>query len=567
MLQSIHVHNFALIEDAFASFTKGFNVFTGETGAGKSILIDAFGLVLGERAAADYVRSGTEELWVQAVFDISNLQNIKDFLQEQGIEVEENLFLKRLVSSAGKSKAFINGIQVPLVILKRLGTKLVDIHGQHENQSLLKKDTPRILTDAFGGIQLNNLLAEYNSSYNAYKEAKTKLKLLEQDNRNLDILLDRYSWEINEITAANLHVGEEKLLADEVRLLQNSERIIKAVSTSYKLLDEDNAILSLLAKVRDQLKYASHYDNRLLPLANFSESSWIGLEDCRSELSSYLSNSDFDETRAMQLQQRLNLIYRLKKKYGNTIGEILNYLQNVKSKYDKLKDITQTLVHLKQEVAAAQSAMNEAASRLTEERKISAENLAKQITLQIHDLAIPYGKLAISVLPAQKFSNYGHDELSFLFSANIGEPLQNLIKIVSGGELSRIALAIKTVMREVTSSTTMVFDEIDSGVGAMTAQKMAEKMVMISFRNQVLCITHLPQIAAYADNHIFIDKQTKNGRTYTILSNLDTNGRLHELMRMMTGISTSKAAYINSSELLQMATTTKEKLQKYSLSG
>ena len=263
MLQSLHVHNFALLEDAHAEFTTGFNVFTGETGAGKSILIDAFGLVLGGRASVDYVRSGTEGLWVQAVFDIADQEDIKNILREQGIEPEDDLFLKRQISATGKSRALINGVQVPLNVLKQIGTALVDIHGQHENQALLKADAARVVTDTFGGAALQEALAAYKKEYAVYVEAQRALAQLEQDNQKQDLLMDRYAWEINEITEASLVVGEEDSLEEEARLLQNGERIIKAVSSAYGELDEEDAVLSRLARVREELQYAARYDERL----------------------------------------------------------------------------------------------------------------------------------------------------------------------------------------------------------------------------------------------------------------------------------------------------------------
>ena len=343
MLQSLHVHNFALLEDAHADFTPGFNVFTGETGAGKSILIDAFGMVLGGRSSADYVRSGTDGLWVQAVFDVSGQQEIKVLLAEHGLEPEEDLFLKRQISAAGKSRAFINGVQVPLAVLKAIGARLVDIHGQHENQALLKPDAPLHLTDAFGGPKLAQALQEYKQLYSEYTAAVKHLSSLEQENEQQDLLLDRYAWEIKEISDAALKPGEEDGLEAEARLLQNSERIMKAVDSSYQQLDEEDAILSRLARVRDQLQYAARYDSRLAPLAECADSAWISLDDCRTELSEYMAGSEFNSERAAQVQQRLDIIYRLQKKYGGSTQSALEYLQQTQEKLEQLQQIAKLL--------------------------------------------------------------------------------------------------------------------------------------------------------------------------------------------------------------------------------
>ena len=439
MLQSLHVHNFALLEDAHADFTPGFNVFTGETGAGKSILIDAFGMVLGGRSSADYVRSGTEGLWVQAVFDVSGQQDIKVLLAEHGLEPEEDLFLKRQISAAGKSRAFINGVQVPLAVLKAIGARLVDIHGQHENQALLKPDAPLHLTDAFGGPELAQALQEYKQLYSEYTAAVKHLSSLEQENEQQDLLLDRYAWEIKEISDAALKPGEEDGLEAEARLLQNSERIMKAVDSSYQQLDEEDAILSRLARVRDQLQYAARYDSRLATLAECADSAWISLDDCRTELSEYMAGSEFNGERAAQVQQRLDIIYRLQKKYGGSTQSALEYLQQTQEKLEQLQQIAKLLEQAQKAVAEAVVRLGRAAAVLTQLREASAKALAQRITQHIRDLAMPNGVLQIKCGQLDKFMPLGRDELKFIFSATRGEPLSDLEKVSSGGELSRIA--------------------------------------------------------------------------------------------------------------------------------
>lgn len=562
MLQSLHVHNFALLEDAHADFTPGFNVFTGETGAGKSILIDAFGMVLGGRSSADYVRSGTDGLWVQAVFDVSGQQEIKALLAEHGLEPEEDLFLKRQISAAGKSRAYINGVQVPLAVLKAIGARLVDIHGQHENQALLKPDAPLHLTDAFGGSKLAQALQEYKQLYSEYTAAVKHLSSLEQENEQQDLLLDRYAWEIKEISDAALKPGEEDGLEAEARLLQNSERIMKAVDSSYQQLDEEDAILSRLARVRDQLQYAARYDSRLAPLAECADSAWISLDDCRTELSEYMAGSEFNGERAAQVQQRLDIIYRLQKKYGGSTQSALEYLQQTQEKLEQLQQIAKLLEQAQKAVAEAVVRLGRAAAVLTQLREASAKALAQRITQHIRDLAMPNGVLQIKCGQLDKFMPLGRDELKFIFSANMGEPLNDLEKVASGGELSRIALAVKTVLMNSGDVATMVFDEIDTGVGGVTAQKMAEKIAAISGVGQVLCITHLPQIAAFADNHIHIEKQSTDGRTVTQLTTLDYNGRLQELVCMTAGATASRAAFESATELLQGAEQIKSSLKQ-----
>ena len=562
MLQSLHVHNFALLEDAHADFTAGFNVFTGETGAGKSILIDAFGMVLGGRSSVDYVRSGTDGLWVQAVFDIGSQPEIKALLNEHGIDEDDDLFLKRQISAAGKSRAFINGVQVPLAVLKNVGARLVDIHGQHENQDLLHPDAALKLTDAFGGDKLAAAYAEYKKLYDVYVALEKHLRQLEEENEQQDLLLDRYAWEIKEISEANLKLGEEEGLEEEARLLQNSERIMQAVNTAYNHLESEDAVLARLAHVRDQLQYAARYDSRLAPLAECADSAWITLDDCRGELSEYMASSDFNGERAAEVQQRLDIIYRLQKKYGGTTQAVLDYLAATQTKYAELENIALTLEQAQKAVAEAVVKLGRAAAVLTEQREQAAKLLAERITLHIRDLAMPDGVLQINCEPLEKFTAQGRDALHFMFSANMGEPLAALEKVASGGELSRIALAVKTVLMNRGDVGTMVFDEIDTGVGGVTAQKMAEKIAAISGVGQVLCITHLPQIAAFADNHIHIEKQSADGRTATVLTVLDYNGRLQELVRMTAGASASRAAFESATELLAGAREVKRSLRR-----
>ena len=319
-------------------------------------------------------------------------------------------------------------------------------------------------------------------------------------------------------------------------------------------------MLSRLADVRDDLQYAARYDNKLAALAEAVDSSWINLDDCRGELADYLSRSDFNEERAAQVQERLDTIYRLQRKYGGSTQAVLEYLQATEVKLEQLQNIADVLEKAQKQFAASVAELNKAAAALTKERQQSGAALGEQITTHIHDLAMPNGNFKITFAALERFTPVGKDEIRFLFSANLGEPLNDLEKVASGGELSRIALAMKTVLMDKGQVGTMVFDEIDTGVGGITAQKMAEKIAAIATVGQVLCITHLPQIAAFADNHIYIEKQSSNGRTATVLSVLDYDARLQELVRMTAGDSVSRAAYESAAELLSNAQAVKNKL-------
>lgn len=562
MLESLHVHNFALLEDARVDFSSGFNVFTGETGAGKSILIDAFGVALGNRASVDYLRKGADSYWIQAVFDITENEQVKNILAEHGIETDDELFLKRQVNASGKGRAFINGMQVPVGLLKQIGSVLVDIHGQHENQALLQEDAPRVLIDAFGKLAVADKLTAYQQLYKEYLACRNKLKQLQQDNAQQDILLDRYSWEIKEIKAAGLAVHEEKALEEEAEVLKHSEKIISSVNKAFGLLDDENSVLGLLADAKTALQTAARYDDKLQSVYESLDSAWINLDDSRQELADYLDSSNFNADRAAEVQERLDVIYRLHRKYGGSTEAVLDYLQDAEKKYYELS-------HVAEEIAAAESSLQKITARLTKaadvlsnERQKWGVKLAEAVSAQIHDLAMPNGVFTFVFEKSEDFSLTGRDKIKIMFSANIGEPVSDLEKVASGGELSRIALAVKTVMHDANDIATMVFDEIDTGVGGATAKKMAEKIAVISVQGQVLCITHLPQIAVYADRHINISKKSCNGRTVTELIILEHEDKIRELARMISGNADSKAAYENAVELLHEAAAVKTELKK-----
>lgn len=553
MLQALHVHNFALIEDAKVEFTGGFNVFTGETGAGKSILIDAFSIALGARASADYVRSGTDVLSVQAVFDIDDCPAAQKLLEEQGIDYEDGLFLRRRITAAGKSQATVNGVQVPVAVLRSFAAVLVDVHGQHENQALLKADFPQQLTDLYGHTQIVPVLDKYRQSFTEYNAIKGELERLQAVGQDRERILDRLDWEIEEITNANLQPGELDALQEEWKRLQNNGKIMQAVSDANELIDGKYSALDALAETKSKIESAARYDAELAANAELLESCWLTLEECHKNLLDYLENNEFDAERAAYVEQRLDLWYRLQKKYGADYDAISAYLQKVQQEAAELKEIDRSIEQKSKELAQKTAELKALAGDLTKLRKESAGLLTKEITRHIADLAMPQGKIEISFTQKEAFGKNGCDEMTFLFSANAGEPLMELSKVASGGELSRIALAVKTVLFNELGVPTMIFDEIDTGIGGVTAQKMAEKIAVIAQHGQVICITHLPQIASFADRHIKINKVSAGGRTQTELNVLDAAGRVDELMRMTAGENTSSAARQNAEELLANA--------------
>ncbi|MGI6263739.1 MAG: DNA repair protein RecN, partial [Succiniclasticum sp.] len=436
MLQSLQVHNFALIEDAQVEFTPGFNIFTGETGAGKSILIDAFGIVLGGRASTSFIRSGTEEFRIQAVFDTEGDPRVSSLLREQDIEEEDSLYLKRTLTAAGKSRSSINGMPVPLAVLKRVSRLLVDIHGQHENQSLLHPKMPLRLTDTFGGDEGQAARQQYDDAYDRYQEARQSLAELEEKGGQRERLMDRLQWEIQEIEEAAITPGEEERLRDEVKVLQHADKIRSALSEAYELLDRENGALDLLADSRGAIETAQRFDSSLQDIYEGLDSAWIAADDAKSRLRDYMESQDFDEARLGEVQDRLDLLYRLQKKYGAGEAAVLAYGQKAKGQYAELQDLDQRVAQARERCRRETDALKVAAAALTKVRQRTAKKLCEAVTVHMRDLAMPEGKFTIQFSEKPDFGEDGRDQMEFLFSANRGEPLKPLVQVASGGELS-----------------------------------------------------------------------------------------------------------------------------------
>ena len=402
------------------------------------------------------------------------------------------------------------------------------------------------------------MLKTYQTLYEAYLATHARLTQLENTGSERERILDRLEWEIKEITDAALEAGELEVLQEEARRLQNSGKIMTAVSSAHEYLDAERGILDSLAAAKDQLGAVVRYDERLSSVCESLESSWITLDECRRELSDYLSSEEYDAERAAYVEGRLDLWYRLQKKYGDSYEAIDAYLQQAQQQADDLTQLESNIAKARQLLTQQKSELEQQAQGLSQLRCKYAAELAAKVTTHIHDLAMPEGKFEIAVAAKEMPGKTGKDELTFLFTANLGEPIRPLLKVASGGELSRVALAIKTVLLNASGVPTMVFDEIDTGVGGVTAQKMAEKIAVIAKVGQVLCITHLPQIASFADRHILIRKESAGGRTSTGLTTLDEEGRIQELMRMTVGDNVSEVAYANAKELLAAAAKNKQ---------
>lgn len=566
MLLSLNIHNFALIEDVQLDFEEGFNVFTGETGAGKSILIDAFGILLGNRSSIEYLRKGTNSYWIQAVFDIGKLKGLQLYLDSVGIEIEDNtLYLRRRVLASGKSQALVNGVQTPLAIIKKISTYLVDIHGQHQNQALLRPDSPLKIIDLYIANEIKDDLKNFQNTYVKYHEKKKELEDLLKQNDARTRTLDSLTWEINEIESAKLKMDEEEELKLQAKKYSNSNKIMESLMEAYNNLNGDElnneGILDKLNSVKYNLESILKYDESFDETYKIIETSWINLEDARQNLSTYISENNFNPQDLESIQERLDIIYRLKKKYGSDIKEILNYCELAKIKRNSLYVLDKTIAEQEEEVKSLKNKLDEFASILSKKRKKYALDFSNRVKAHINDLAMKNADFSAVFKNKKQYSLDGIDEVTFYFNANVGQDAKPLEKIASGGELSRLALAIKTVLLEKNNVPTMIFDEIDAGIGGVTAEKMAEKITIIAEYRQVLCITHLAQIAVFADNHIYIEKLVENGMTKTKLHKLNKNEIVDEITRMSLGSTNTKIAKDNAKQLLQRANKVKFELR------
>ena len=564
MLKTLSIWNFALIEHVQIDFDKGLNILTGETGAGKSILLGALGMVIGRRTNIDAIRSGCEFMRVEAVFTLDN-NLVKDFLTKYNILVEDDdLIITRQININGKNSVQINNCHTTMAILRQLGELLVDIHGQHANQALLKPIKQLSLIDMYDGDAIQKQKEAYLKKYYRWLQIKQKLADSKINTQEMAQRLDMLKWQINEIENAKLTLGEDEKLESEIKVLANAEKISLLTQDAYKLLYEGEngkfAILSSLSQVRKDLENLAQYDENMAKVHQILDEAYFQIQDSADEIRSYGESIDYNPQKLDMMQSRLNDIDKLKRKYGNTIEEILNYLAKAKEELTYIENYDDNLAKLEQELSLLAKDVSQEALILHELRQKSAKALEMAIMKELASLSMADAKLVINLTLNDDFTENGADDVEILFSANLGEDLKSLAKIVSGGELSRIALALKTITAKKDDIDLMVFDEVDTGVGGKTAQMMAEKIARIALYRQVICITHLPQIAAMADAHFYISKETKNNKTFTTIDEINYDAKLAEIARMSSGIDLTQASLENAEEMLTNARKRKELL-------
>ncbi len=552
MLSNLQIENIAVIKSASIDFENGFNVMTGETGAGKSIVIDSLNAILGERTSRELIRSGADSASVCAEFQNVG-DNVKNELEKLGIEKDDTLIVSRKLTPDGKNVCRINGMPATVSMLKALGVQLVNIHGQLDNQSLLSPETHCSFIDKLAGS--GRELSEFKELYSLYIKKENELKSLNTDvnekNRRLDIL----NYQIEEIQKADIRPGEKDELTEKLGFLRNAEKVLDLLHTAYAALNGDGEMpgaADIAADAASKLLSAADYSSDFTETANGVNDAAMNLSAYTEELRDKIYSLDYDPNETERAEERLDVIYRLSQKYGDSEEDILAYLENAEKERDALSFSDERAEQLRAETEKAYSEALAAAKKLSEIRIEAGKKFSADVERELAFLDMPSVKFIVNDSVGELYEN-GIDNIEFLLSANAGEEPKPLSKIASGGELSRIMLAIKCVLSELDDIDTLIFDEIDSGVSGRAALKIAAKMKELSKTHQVICVTHLAQIAAFADEHKLISKEEKDGRTYTCIASLDYNGRKYELARIMGGLTVTQSILNSAEELLSSA--------------
>ncbi len=555
MLKTLTVWNFALLEHIQIDFGTGLNIITGETGAGKSILIDALGAILGYKVSAESIRTGCDWLRVEAVFQLEKQPDLKAMLCEQAIDAEDDeLIITRQVSSNGRSSILVNGCHVTLSVLKKIGSCLIDIHGQNENLALLKEANQYDLLDHSDHAILNTFLA-YSTAYKEWSAKKQELEEKKLSAREHAQRMDMLRWQEKEIKDAELKEGEDEQLENDIRRLSHAEKIASYVEESYRLLDSSSknglGVLAALSEIKKNLESMSRFDDSLENSRKMLEDAYVSLQEVSYELRDYGESMEFQPQKLDELQKRMDAIYKLQKKYGASVKDILAYHKKICQELEDIENSDEDIAAMEKEVSVLEAALRENASILTNMRKAGAKRLSAKIEEQLIELGMPKAHLSIEVEPLEKYTSNGADQLLMRFSANPGEAPKPLAKVVSGGELSRIALAFKTISAARQDAVpSMVFDEIDTGIGGRTAQMVAERIALVAKYKQVFCITHLPQIACMADVHLYIAKSSEHNATYTRVKCLTDSERINEIARMASGADATAISLDNAREMI-----------------
>lgn len=552
MLQTLSIKQFAIIDELEIHFSDGLTVLSGETGSGKSIIIDAIGQLIGMRASSDFVRHGEKKAIIEGIFDIDNSKEAISVLNELDIDIDEDfLLVKREIFSSGKSICRINNQIVTLQDLRKVMQELLDIHGQHETQTLLKQKYHLKLLDDYAENQYSRVKEQYETTFNEYKEKKKELEELQSADQALLQRLDLMKFQFEELQEASLKEGEITQLESDIKRIQNSEKLSLALNNAHVTLTDEHAITDRLYELSNHLQTIDDIiPGRFKKLKADIDQFYYTLEDAKHELYDEMSNTEFDEQLLNELESRMNLLNNLKRKYGKTIDELITYQSKLESEISKIENYEESTSQLKEEIDLLYEKVIKYGQSLSKERRIVARTLRDHIVAEIQNLQMKDANLEISFQPLETPTIEGIEFVEFLISPNKGEPLKSLNKIASGGELSRIMLALKSIFVESRGQTAILFDEVDSGVSGQAAQKMAEKMRDIAKYIQVICISHLPQVASMSDHHLLISKMTKNDRTTTQVKELKKEDKIDEIARMISGASVTELTKENAREMI-----------------
>ncbi len=567
MLKSLSIRNYALISEISLELSPGLVIITGETGAGKSILIDALGLILGTRASAEEVRSGAEKAIVEAVFDVSGNKRVKALCKENDVECPDELVVRREVSAKGQSRCFVSDSPVPLTLQKQIGELLVDLHGQHEHQSLLRTEMHGGMLDDFGGLE--GMVEEFSRSFLAYREKTRELENLRQRERHLRDKKEFFDFQIREIDAVSPRPGEEDALERELKILENAERLFGSTGSIYEILYEgEKSIRDQLVLVRNQLLHLAEIDDRFKEAAGECESAEAVINELARFIQGYNAKVEFNPERLEELRERLGRLALLKKKYGGTLASVIEHREQIGREVALAENFEEVIARLQADSDAVQAACAALAQRLSAKRHDVSRRIEKGIVDELKHLGIQNGQFQVQIAQDElddedastafvrvgrkrlKLNPRGYDTVEFLVSTNLGEDPKPLVKVASGGEVSRIMLALKSILAKSDRLPLMVFDEIDVGVSGRIAQEVGRSLKSLSAFHQVIAITHLPQIAGLADVHFVVTKSEQKGRTTTSVQQLTLDGQVEEVARLMSGAEVTEAGLASARELM-----------------
>ena len=549
MLSLLHIENIAVIERADISFDRGFNVLTGETGAGKSIVIDAISAILGERAYRDMIRTGTTKASVRAVFtDVPEL----NWFQDNGVEYDPETVIQREVYLDGKNVCRVNGSLVSVSILRKLGIQLINIHGQHDSASLFDEANHLSFLDAFGDNE--SLRQDYFEKYEAVSKLRREIDKLSMDEGEKLRRMETLKYQIAEIEKAALEPGEDEELEARRKLLQNAEKIADGMNDAVENLygsDDMDGAAAMLATAERALARIAKFSDHISQLHDRVADLMYQVQDVAEEVRDARDELAYSADELEQIESRLDIIHRLRRKYGTTCSDILNYLEKAKAELDQIEFADDHVERLKKKLQKAEKTAWDSALVLRENRKQTAVSMSQRILTELAQLDMPRVQFACEFTELELTAN-GADAVAFYMSANAGEALKPMSKVASGGELARIMLAMKNVLAEKDQVNTLIFDEVDTGVSGRAAQKVAEKLRSVAQHKQVLCVTHLPQLAALANTHLLIAKGERDGRTYTTVTPLDIEGRKKELARIIGGANITETTLKSAEEMLRL---------------